>query len=218
MWGWGEETAGRLGSWKETESRSCSSGEPCPKWRGKTPQAGRGAEPRCQGSTGARTLCNVLTRQGFLESPAENLKSLLVHAAPGPQKAGEETHSGGDLREHVCSLPGPAGLAHVVCNSGSGSGGGRQREVSDGTCRTVSLCSLASREGFARTLPATRLSYCCESRRSRRRSSLAAASGWGRSLASAPPRAPPVSVPPPPTATSSALRSSPADVSAGNRS
>ena len=123
MWGWGEETAGRPGSWKETESRSCSSGEPCPKWRGKTPQAGWGAEPRWQGLTGARTLCNVLTHQGFLESPAENLKSLLVHAAPGPQKAGEETHSCGDLREHVCSLPGPADLAHVVCNSVSGGGG-----------------------------------------------------------------------------------------------
>jgi hypothetical protein len=47
----------------------------------------------------------VLTGQCVLERPTENLESLLAHAAPSPQETGEETHGGGDLREHVGSLP-----------------------------------------------------------------------------------------------------------------
>lgn len=47
----------------------------------------------------------MLTGQCVLERPTENLESLLAHAAPSPQETGEETHGGGDLREHVGSLP-----------------------------------------------------------------------------------------------------------------
>lgn len=47
----------------------------------------------------------VLTGQCVLERPAENLESLLTHAAPCPQETGEEAHGGGDLWEHVGSLP-----------------------------------------------------------------------------------------------------------------
>lgn len=47
----------------------------------------------------------VLTSQCVLERPTENLESLLAHAAPSPQETGEETHGGGDLWEHIGSLP-----------------------------------------------------------------------------------------------------------------
>lgn len=47
----------------------------------------------------------VMIGQCVLERPTENLESLLAHAAPSPQETGEETHGGGDLREHVGSLP-----------------------------------------------------------------------------------------------------------------
>lgn len=81
----------------------------------------------------------VLTCQCLLKSPAENLESLLAHAAPGPEEAGEETYSGSDLREHICSLPGPAGLAHVFRGSGNGGGGGESVRGSGGTCELESL-------------------------------------------------------------------------------
>lgn len=47
----------------------------------------------------------ALTGQCVLERPAEHLESLLAHAAPRPQEAGKEADGGGNLREHVCSLP-----------------------------------------------------------------------------------------------------------------
>lgn len=81
----------------------------------------------------------VVLCQCLLKSPAENLESLLAHAAPGPEEAGEETYSGSDLREHICSLPGPAGLAHVFRGSGNGGGGGESVRGSGGTCELESL-------------------------------------------------------------------------------
>lgn len=47
----------------------------------------------------------VMIGQCVLERPTENLEFLLAHAAPSPQETGEETYGGGDLREHVGSLP-----------------------------------------------------------------------------------------------------------------
>lgn len=63
-----------------------------------------------------------LTCERLLKRPAEHLEPLLAHTAPRPQEAGQETHGGGDLREHVRPLAGPAGRVHLAL------GGARQRE------------------------------------------------------------------------------------------
>lgn len=47
----------------------------------------------------------VMIGQCVLERPAEHLESLLAHAAPRPQETGKEADGGGDLWEHVSSLP-----------------------------------------------------------------------------------------------------------------
>lgn len=48
------DDAGRPGGWRETESRCCSRGEPCPKRRGKTDQAGRRGRTPVAGLDGSQ--------------------------------------------------------------------------------------------------------------------------------------------------------------------
>lgn len=102
---------------------------PLPEAERKRAQAGRGPSPAA-GFDARQDPPRVLTCECLLESPAENLKPLLAHAAPAPQEAGEEAHGGSDLREHVRSLPGPAGLAPVVRGGGERWQLWERREVS----------------------------------------------------------------------------------------